>query len=239
MARDTTSCVEPRALATVRAAVTKGPLLHLRDELADAAKTGSRAGYRNVEFHPSAFVHKSAIIFAGAWIGPKVVIEEDCVIGPGVVIGAPGFGYTKQSECGPCDGEDPNCAECGGAFTWQYRSHTAGVIIERDVHIGANSNVAQGRHRPTIIREGARVDALSHLGHNCDVGRGALVVALSMLGGTSTVGDGGYVASATVRDHVDIGAGSMAGLGSVVVRDIPDGETWAGVPARKIESKSS
>lgn len=191
--------------------------MHLRDELADAAMTGSRAGYRNVQFHPSARVDPSAIIFAGAWIGPGVEIGPDCVIGPNAVIGAPGFGYEKQE-----DGSQ------------RYRTHTAGVIIECDVHIHAGANVAQGRHRPTVIREGSRIDANSHVGHNVEIGRNALVVALSMLGGTSTVGEGGYVASATVRDHVDIGAGATVGLGAVVVRDVPAGETHAGVPARRL-----
>lgn len=174
-----------------------------------------------MRFHPSAEVDASAIVFPGAYIGPNVTIGPDVVIGPGASIGAPGFGYEKQE-----DGSQ------------QYRTHTAGVIIERDVHIGANACVDQGRHRATVIREGARIDNLVHVGHNVEIGRNALVVALSMLGGTSTVGAGGYVASATLRDHVDVGAGAMAGLGSVVTRSIPEGETWAGVPAKPMKPKA-
>lgn len=214
--------------------------MHLRNEIAEAATVQPRAGFHGGLFHSSAVIDPSAVVFSGAWIGPNVTIGADCVIGPGASIGAPGFGYEKvKAPCAyPLD-DGRRCLECKWCqpleheYAFQYRTHTAGVVIERDVHIGANACVDQGRHRPTVIREGARIDNLVHVGHNVEIGRNALVVALSMLGGTSEVGEGGYVASATVRDHVTIGAGARAGLGCVVTKDVPAGETWAGVPAKR------
>ncbi len=41
-------------------------------------------------------------------------------------------------------------------------------------------------------------------------------------------------ANSTIRCGVIIGEGAMVGCGSVVLHDVPDGETWAGNPARKI-----
>ena len=37
--------------------------------------------------------------------------------------------------------------------------------------------------------------------------------------------------------HV-IGAGSVVGAGAVVTRDVPDGEVWAGNPARRVRFPS-
>jgi serine acetyltransferase len=37
-----------------------------------------------------------------------------------------------------------------------------------------------------------------------------------------------------VRENLTIGAGAVIGMGSVVLADVPDGQTWAGVPARKL-----
>jgi acetyltransferase-like isoleucine patch superfamily enzyme len=42
-------------------------------------------------------------------------------------------------------------------------------------------------------------------------------------------------ANAVIKPGVIIGSNVTIGAGSVVLRDIPDGETWAGNPARKIK----
>jgi len=44
-------------------------------------------------------------------------------------------------------------------------------------------------------------------------------------------------AGSVIRCGVTIGKNAGVGAGSVVLKDIPDGEVWAGNPARKIESK--
>lgn len=44
-------------------------------------------------------------------------------------------------------------------------------------------------------------------------------------------------AAVTVLPGVIIGEGALVGAGAVVTRDVPPGEVWAGVPARKIEHK--
>lgn len=211
--------------------------MHLRDELEDAARDVQGWPYAR---HPSADVDASAIVFPGAYIGPNVTIGPDCVIGPGASIGAPGFGYEKiLVECS-CDLDGCLCldweSECA---TQQYRSHTAGVVLEANVHVGGNSNIAQGRWRPTTIREGARIDALTHVAHNVIVGRNAMIVAHAELSGSVEVGDGAWVGPhACVRQGLKIGAGAVVGMAACVVKDVPAHEVWAGVPARKMGPKS-
>lgn len=40
--------------------------------------------------------------------------------------------------------------------------------------------------------------------------------------------------NATILGGITIGEGAVIGCGSVVTKDVPDGETWCGNPARKV-----
>ena len=53
------------------------------------------------------------------------------------------------------------------------------------------------------------------------------------LAGTVHVQEGAYLgAGCLVREDRTIGPWALIGMGSVVTRDVPGGEVWAGVPAR-------
>ncbi|MHC4616406.1 MAG: acyltransferase [Planctomycetota bacterium] len=45
-------------------------------------------------------------------------------------------------------------------------------------------------------------------------------------------------AAVSIRPGVTIGEGALIGMGAVVTEDVPDGETWAGVPAKRVESRA-
>ena len=63
----------------------------------------------------------------------------------------------------------------------------------------------------------------------------ATVCAGVVLGGDVRVEDRVYLGmSAAVREGLTVGAGATVGMGSVVLSDVPAGETWAGVPARRL-----
>ncbi|MEJ3403946.1 NeuD/PglB/VioB family sugar acetyltransferase [Rathayibacter sp. YIM 133350] len=58
------------------------------------------------------------------------------------------------------------------------------------------------------------------------------------LGGGVRVGEAAYLGmNVSVRQTVRIGAGATIGMGAAVLGDVPDGETWAGVPARRLAQR--
>lgn len=93
----------------------------------------------------------------------------------------------------------------------------AGALVNVHARIGA----------ACIINTGASVD------HDCVLGDAVHVAPGAHLSGDVTVGDRSWIGvGACVRQGIRIGSGVMVGAGAVVVRDLPDGCTAVGNPAR-------
>ena len=64
----------------------------------------------------------------------------------------------------------------------------------------------------------------------------ATLAAGVSLGGGVRIGRAAYLGmNSCVRERTRVGAGTRIGMGAAVLADVPDGETWAGVPARVLE----
>lgn len=75
------------------------------------------------------------------------------------------------------------------------------------------------------------------LTHDDVVGDFATLASGATLSGGVTVEEGAYVgAGALVREGRTIGAWSLLGMGAVLTTDLPPGEVWAGVPARRLRA---
>jgi UDP-perosamine 4-acetyltransferase len=95
----------------------------------------------------------------------------------------------------------------------------AGAVVNADAVIGDL----------TIINTGATVD------HDCDIGAAAHIAPQCALAGNVNVGTGSFLGvGSKVIPGIRIGKGSTIGAGGVVIRDIADGTTAVGVPAKPI-----
>lgn len=109
------------------------------------------------------------------------------------------------------------------------------AIVEPGTMVGpmAVVNTAARVGRGVIVNSGAVV------GHDTFVADGAHIGAHVVLAGAVQVGECALVGSgADVIPGVRIGADVVVGAGAVVLRDVPDCSTVAGVPARPIESRN-
>ncbi len=107
----------------------------------------------------------------------------------------------------------------------------ADVQLGQGVFVGAKAVVEPGVQIGdlTIINTAAVVCHDSHVGH------GAHVCPRVCVGGHAWVDDGAWIGiGATVRDRARIGAWTLVGAGSLVLKDIPQGVVAYGTPAHVV-----
>lgn len=109
----------------------------------------------------------------------------------------------------------------------------ANVLIENDVHIGNNVTIKSG----VQIWDGVTLEDDVFIGPNVtftnDLFPRSGNVSYKMLH-TKVCFRASIGANSTILPGVTIGPHSMVGAGSVVTKDIPEGELWLGNPAKFI-----
>lgn len=103
-----------------------------------------------------------------------------------------------------------------------------GTVVMHGAIVQADATV--GKH--VIVNTGASID------HDCKIGDYAHISPGAVLSGNVQVGEGTHIgAGAVVIPNLKIGKWCKIGAGTVVIRDIPDGVTVVGNPARIIKEQ--
>jgi UDP-3-O-[3-hydroxymyristoyl] glucosamine N-acyltransferase len=180
------------------------------------ARIGSRTiVYPNVVIGPGVCIGDDCVLHAHVSIRERVTIGHRVILHDGVVVGSDGFGFAKQP-----DG------------THLKIPQHAGVAIEDDVEIGANSAIDRPAVGETRICAGTKIDNLVHIAHGVAVGRRVLLAGQSGIAGSTTVGDDVTIAGQSgVVGHVRLGQGAVIGAKSSVTRSLQPGEFVTGNPA--------
>ena len=114
-----------------------------------------------------------------------------------------------------------------------------GVRIGNRVEVGSVTTVCQGTLGPTIIEDDAKVDDHVHVAHNCRIKKMAFVIACAELSGGVVVGERAWIGpNASVLEKVTIGDDALVGLGAVVLRNVANGVTVVGNPAKRPRDES-
>lgn len=188
--------------------------------IADNVKIGSKS-----MIHPQVYVGDNVTIGEGCILYPGVRIYSNCVIGDrciihsGAVIGADGFGYSKESEA------------------YHKIPQIGNVVIEEDVEVGANTTIDRAVMGSTVIRRGVKLDNLIQIAHNCDIGEHTAMAAQVGVAGSTKIGEncvlGGQVG---IGGHITIGKNSQIGAQSGIISNTKEGSEIMGSPAIPVKS---
>ena len=196
--------------------------------------------------HETALVDPTAVVCAGASVGENSLVGPHAVIGPGVQVGRDcEIGPHASIQCALIGNSVKIYSGCrigesgfgvmpgpGGA---EDAPQYGRVIIQDFVTVGANTCIDRGAFEDTVIGERTKIDNLCQIAHNVIIGRNVVLASFAGISGSVTIGDGAMLGGrAGIADHVKIGAGAQIAASAGVFRDVPDGETWGGTPARPI-----
>src|SRR5216684_5715153 len=153
-------------------------------------------------------------LYAGAWLGDRVILHS------GAVIGSDGFGYVAE-----------------GGKRWKF-PQVSQVRSGNDVEIGANTTIDRGSLDRTEVSAGVKIDNLVHIAHNVHVGENTVIAAQTGISGSAVIGrDVAFGGQAGLGDHCLIEDGAVVGgqAGILPGKTIRSGQIVWGTPARPLQ----
>ncbi len=168
-----------------------------------------------------AVIGDGCVIDSNVRVYDNTVMGKGCVIKAGAVLGGAGFGYERDA-----DGN-------------KFRFPQIGQLIMGDyVEVGANTCIDRGALADTEIGDYTKINNLCHIAHNNKIGRNVTITGCVNISGSNVIDDDVWIApNSSLRGWVHIGKKATVGMGAVVVKNIPEGETWVGNPAHKLEKR--
>lgn len=166
----------------------------------------------NCTIGDNTFIDSYVKIFDGVQIG------ESCVFRHGCIVGGESVAYQKDDE--------------GNRF---HFPQLGGLIIGHHVEVGINSQIDKGALSDTIVGDYVKLGSQCHISHNDKVCNNVVLTGGVILAGSVTIGENTWVSTRViVNPGHSIGKDCFLSTASVINQDIPDGEMWAGSPAKRI-----
>jgi len=205
---DPSASIDPTAEIGPFVRIAAGARIGARVRLAEGCSIGASVSIGDdTAFYPRVTVYE------------RVHIGARCIFHANAVIGADGFGFEMAA----------------GAYRKVPQVGT--VEIGDDVEIGAGTCIDRATLGVTVIGNGAKLDNMVHIAHNCRIGSHVVIAAQTGLAGGVSVGDyavvGGQVG---VGDKARIESRAIVGSGAGILTSkiVRAGEPVWGTPARPL-----
>jgi UDP-3-O-[3-hydroxymyristoyl] glucosamine N-acyltransferase len=154
-------------------------------------------------------------LVASVTLGEGTRLGERCLIHPGAVIGADGFGLAND------DG------------AWVKVAQIGHVLIGDEVEVGSCSSIDRGAIGDTVIADGVKIDSQVHVAHNVRIGRHTALAGCAAVAGSSSIGEFCTIAGAAgITGHVQLADHVHISGATAVTRSIDQAGVYTGtVPA--------
>jgi sugar O-acyltransferase (sialic acid O-acetyltransferase NeuD family) len=134
------------------------------------------------------------------------------------------------------------------AGRFKNKGATPVALRSRDVVVYNGNDIGEGAIlcSGSIVTSNARVGGFFHgnlqsyIAHDCVIGDFVTFAPRVCCNGHVHIGDHAYVGTGAVlrqgspEKPLRIGAGAVIGMGAVITKDVPAGETWVGNPAKPL-----
>jgi UDP-3-O-[3-hydroxymyristoyl] glucosamine N-acyltransferase len=216
--------VHPTAVIGDRTELGKDVSIGAYAVLGDDVQIGDRSRIDpHVTIYPDCTIGRDCTVHAGARLHSRVRLGDRVVIHSGAVIGSQGFGFAFGT-----DG------------TRVRVPHRAGVVIEDDAEIGANTTIdasqaahahdAQGR-ASTRIGRGVKIDNQVQVAHGCEIDDGSTLCAGAGIAGSSRIGKNVFFGGLSATSgNLRVADGTVVLGMSGVMSDTEPGAQLVGVP---------
>ena len=192
--------------------------------IGERARIGASTHIRpHVTIYPDCVIGRGCEIHSGAHLHSNVKIGDRVVIHSGAVIGSQGFGFAFR-----------------GDGTRIRIPHRAGVVIEDEAEIGANTTIdashfAHARdalnRSSTRIGRGVKIDNQVQVAHGCEVDDGSTLCAGVGIAGSTRIGKNVFFGGlAATSGNLRVGDGTAVLGMSGVMSDTEPGSQLVGVP---------
>ena len=195
--------------------------------------------YKNVQIDHFSFIDskteimENVIIGSNCKIGPNVtifgnciihdnvcisnaIINENCEIKSGAIIGGSGFGFEEKTK--------------------RKIYHQGNVVIGKNSTVGSNTTIDRAVFDSTVVGEFSQIDNLVQIAHNVILGKHSIIAAQVGIAGSTVIGDfvkiGGQ---AGIAGHLEIQNNVTIAAKSGVTKNISENKIVAGFPAKDIK----
>lgn len=198
------SGIHPSAVIAVTAVIPASASIGAHVVIGENVKIGENTAIlANCVIGDSVEIGANCILHANVTIYHHTHIHQHVILHSGVVIGADGFGLTRDGD------------------RFEKIPQLGSVVIEDDVEIGANSCIDRGALENTILKKSVKIDNLVQIAHNVIVGENTVIAGCCGIAGSTTIGKNCLIGGATnIGDHLQIVDGVIFTGNAMVTKSV-------------------